>query len=161
MHPTKLCSLALSVCFFFCATCSAQVVAPTIDTTVKTVIVKKDPRFDELAAKQAELNKKALQIIPQRRRGWRIQVANTQNRDEANTVKVEMLRRFPDQKTYLIYYSPNYRVKVGNFLTQKDAMPLRKMISKLYPDKGIYIVQDDIEYTLPADEEEKELEKEK
>ena len=78
-----------------------------------------------------------------------MQVANTQNRDEANAVKAELLRRFPDEKSYLLYQAPNFRVRIGNFLTQKDAFQLRKMISALYPQKGIYIVPDIIEYTGP------------
>src|SRR5919112_2006595 len=107
-----------------------------------TVIVHKDPRFDAIAAKQAEINKRAFISTPQRVPGFRIQVANTQNRDEANEIKAELLRRFPDQKSYLLYQAPNFRVRIGNFLAQKDASQLRKMISALYPGKGIYIVPD-------------------
>lgn len=112
-----------------------------------TVIVHKDPRFDELAAKQTEINKRSYISTPQRVRGFRIQAANTQNRDQANAIKAELLRRFPDEKSYLLYQAPNFRVRIGNFLTQKDAFQLRKMISALYPDKGIYIVPDIVEYT--------------
>jgi hypothetical protein len=119
-----------------------------------SVVVNKDPRLDMLSAKQAEINKKAARLnsagyYP----GFRIQVANTQNRDEANTVKAEMLRRFPDQKVYLLYQAPYFRVRVGNFFTQKEGAALRKMIMKLYPNKGIFFVQDRIEYTPPAEEE--------
>lgn len=117
-----------------------------------TVIVHKDPRFDELAAMQAEINKKAYLSTSHHVRGFRIQAANTQNRDEANDVKAELLRRFPDQKSYLLYQSPNFRVRIGNFLTQKDAFQLRKMISALYPGKGIYIVPDIVEHTPSEDE---------
>jgi len=114
------------------------------------VTVHKDPRFDELSAAQAEINRKAFISGPHRRSGFRVQVANTQNRDEANAVKAELLRRFPDEKSYLLYQAPNFRVRIGNFLTQKDAFQLRKMISALYPQKGIYIVPDVIEYTGSA-----------
>jgi len=118
--------------------------------SVSTVIVHKDSRFDTLAAMQAEINKKAYLSTSHYVRGFRIQAANTQNRDEANAIKAELLRRFPDQKSYLLYQSPNFRVRIGNFLTQKDANPLRKMISALYPGKGIYIVPDIVEHTPSA-----------
>ena len=121
------------------------------DTT--TVVVHRDPRFDELSAKQAEINKRAYITGPHRVSGFRIQAANTQNRDEANAVKAELLRRFPDQKSYLLYQAPNFRVRIGNFLTQKDAFQLRKMISALYPQRGIYIVPDIVEYTPQEDDE--------
>jgi hypothetical protein len=119
-----------------------------------SVIVNKDLRLDLLAAKQAEINKKAAILnraghYP----GFRIQVANTQNRDEANTIKAEMLRRFPDQKTYLLYQAPYFRVRVGNFLSIKEGASLRKMIMALYPNKGIFFVRDTIEYTPPEEEE--------
>lgn len=143
--------LLIAVIFLFVAGYSnAQNIEVGRDTGA-TVIVHKDPRFDELAAKQAEINKRSQQFIPKRVQGWRIQAANTQNRDEANSVKAELLRRFPDQKTYLMYQSPNFRVRIGDFLTQKEAMSLRKMISALYPGNGIYIVSDVIEYTPPPD----------
>ncbi len=120
--------------------------------SLSTVIVHKDPRFDELAAMQTEINKKAYLSTSRFIRGFRIQAANTQNRDEANAIKAELLRRFPDQKSYLLYQSPNFRVRIGNFLTQKDAFQLRKMISALYPGKGIYIVPDIIEHTPSEDD---------
>jgi hypothetical protein len=122
--------------------------------SINTVTVHADPRFDELAAKQAEINRRAQKMLPKRVQGWRIQAANTQNRDEANAVKAEMLRRFPEHKAYLLYQSPNFRVRVGDFLTQKDAFRLRKMISALYPGKGIYIVPDVVEIAPQLEEEE-------
>jgi hypothetical protein len=121
--------------------------------SIATVVVHKDPKFDQLAAMQAEINKKSFLNTSHFVRGFRIQAANTQNRDEANAVKAELLRRFPDQKSYLLYQSPNFRVRIGNFLTQKDAFQLRKMISALYPGKGIYIVPDIIEHVPSQDEE--------
>ena len=86
-------------------------------------------------------------------RGYRIQVYNANNRNEANNVKSELLRRFPEHKSYLLYQSPNFRVRIGNFLTQKEAMELRKIITSMYPNRGIYIVPDLIEYTPPEDED--------
>lgn len=121
--------------------------------SVATVVVHKDPRFSQLAAMQAEINKKSYMTRSHYVRGFRIQVVNTQNRDEANAVKAELLRRFPDQKSYLLYKAPSFRVRIGNFITQKDAFQLRKMIAALYPGKGIYIVADIIEHIPSPDEE--------
>lgn len=113
--------------------------------SVASVLVHKDARFDELAFRQSEINRRAQALLPKWIQGWRIQVSNTQNRDEANTIKSEMLRRYPDQKSYLLYKAPNFIVRVGDFLIQKDAFKLRKQIAGLYPGKGIYIVPDVIE----------------
>ena len=147
--------LFLIISFFSLSTLSAQNVEIGHDSGA-TVIVHKDPRFDELAARQAEINKRSQRSGPRRVSGFRIQAANTQNRDEANAVKAELLRRFPDEKTYLLYQAPSFRVRIGNFLTQRDAASLRKMISALYPGKGIYVVPDTVEYTPPGEEEDPE-----
>jgi hypothetical protein len=118
-----------------------------------SVVIKKDSRIDILATKQAEVNKLTRRMSSSGNiRGYRIQVISTQNRDQANSIKAEMLRRFPDQGAYMLYQSPNFRVRVGNFLTQKDAQDMRKDIAALYPGRGIYIVPDLIEY-VPAEDE--------
>ncbi len=118
------------------------------------ITVIKDPRFDVLAAKQAEINKNAQKYIVKRVKGWRIQAVNSQSRDEANLVKADLLKRYPEEKTYLLYQAPNFRVRIGNFLKQSDAFPLRKLLSALYPNRGIYIVPDIIEVAPPPDDEE-------
>src|SRR5215216_473434 len=109
--------LFILISLFIIGGASSQEIIPRADT-FETVIVRKDPRFDELAARQAELNKQYFIKTPRRVPGFRIQAANTQNRDEANAVKAELLRRFPDEKSYLLYQAPNFRVLIGNFLTQ-------------------------------------------
>lgn len=125
----------------------------TVASGFSAVIVHKDPRFDELAAKQADLNKQYYIRTPRRMSGFRIQAANTQNREMANAIKAELLRRFPEEKSYLLYQAPSFRVRIGNFQKQSDAFRLRKQIAALYPDHGIYIVPDTIEYIPQLDDE--------
>ena len=139
------------LCFFFFLVTNAQKVELGRDGN-NSVVVHKDSRFDELADKQSDINHRAQTLLPKWIRGWRIQAANTQNRDEANAVKSEMLRRYPEQKSYLLYQAPSFRVRVGDFSTQKDAFKLRKEIAALYPGKGIYIVPDMVEI-IPQPEE--------
>lgn len=139
--------------FSFFVICAVATHAQAVSRdSFSAVIVHKDPRFDEMAAKQVEINKKSYLSTSHYVRGFRVQASNTQNRDEANEVKAELLRRFPDQKSYLLYQAPSFRVRIGNFLTQKDASQLRKLVSALYPQKGVYIVPDIIEYTPTSDE---------
>lgn len=128
-----------------------------ITESVGNIAVKKDSRLDVLAAKQAEINKKAVFLNITHANGFRIQVINSSNRDEANTVKAEMLRRFPEQKTYLLYKAPNFKVRVGNFLTQREAEPIRKMIAALYPTRSIYLIAERVEFR-PIDEESFDIE---
>lgn len=128
-----------------------------ITDSVGNIAVRKDIRLDVLAAKQAEINKKAVFLNITHANGYRIQVINSSNRDEANSIKAEMLRRFPEQKTYLLYKAPNFKVRVGNFLTQREAEPIRKMIAALYPGRSIYLIAERVEFR-PIDEESFDIE---
>lgn len=118
-----------------------------------SVIVKKDPRLDLLTAKQAQINKRtAMMTSNGQYKGYRIQVISTTNRDQAFKIKTELLGRFPDQKSYTSYQSPLFKVRIGNFLKKEDAEQFRKTLNRFYP-KGVYVVEDIIEYTFVEDEE--------
>ena len=62
-----------------------------------------------------------------------------------------MLSRFNDQKAYLTYHSPYFKVRVGNFIKKEDAEKFRQQLNKYYP-QGVYVVEDAIEYTLNQEE---------
>ena len=128
-----------------------------VTDSIGSVTVRKDIRLDILAEKQAEINRKAVMMNVTHASGYRIQVINTSSRDDANAVKAEMLRRFPEQKTYLLYKAPNFKVRVGNFLTQREAEPTRKMIAALYPNRSIYLIAERVEFR-PIDEESFDIE---
>lgn len=121
-----------------------------------TVIVRKDARLDVLTSKQTQINKHAsLLTSTGQYKGYRIQVVSTTNREQAFKIKGELLARFPDQKSYALFQSPNFKVRIGNFLKKADAEKFRAQINKLYPT-GVFIVEDAIEYT-PTREEEDQL----
>jgi len=118
-----------------------------------TIIVRKDARLDVLTQKQIAMNKRlAMMTSNGQYKGFRIQVISTSSREEAIKVKTDLLTGFPDQKTYLIFQSPNFRVRIGNFLKREDAENFRKQLVDLYPQGG-YIVEDAIDYA-PKNEEE-------
>ncbi|MBA4196373.1 MAG: sporulation protein [Chitinophaga sp.] len=118
-----------------------------------TIIIHKDPRLDLLSAKQALLNKRASMITSAGMyKGFRLQVISTNSRDEAIRIKTDLLVKFPDQKVYLTFQSPSFKVRIGNFLKKDDAENFRNILSKYYPS-GVYVVADAIEYS-PKEEEE-------
>ena len=119
-----------------------------------TIIVYKDARLDILTSKQAQINKRASQLTSSGQyKGFRIQVVSTTNRDLAFKLKADLLARFPDQKTYTLFQSPNFKVRIGNFIKKADAEKFRMQINKLFP-AGVFIVEDAIEYTPTKEEEE-------
>lgn len=118
-----------------------------------TVVVKKDPRLDVLSIKQMQANQRsAMMTLNGLYRGYRIQVISTPRRDDAFRKRSELLYRFPDQKVYVVFQSPNFKVRIGNFLKKEEAEKFKAQLNKIYP-QGVYIVEDGIEYTLKEDED--------
>jgi hypothetical protein len=114
--------------------------------TKDTVIVRKDPRLDILTAKQAYINKRSSMMTSSGLyKGFRIQVLSTQSRGEAFKMKTDLLTRFPEEKTYLMFQSPNYKVRLGNYLKRSDAEKIRQQLSNIL-GRGTYIVEDAVEY---------------
>ena len=92
----------------------------------KSPYVKRDPRVDKLVDKQIELNKQALRVRTTLEPGFRILVISTNKRDLAIDAKSRLLKMYPDQKSYLFYQSPNFKVQFGNFKTMKEAELVKK-----------------------------------
>lgn len=118
-----------------------------------TIVVKKDPRLDILSTKQLQANQRSAMMTPNGLyKGFRIQVISTNRRDDAFAMKADLLAKFPDQKVYMVFQSPNFKVRIGNFLRRDDAEKFKAQLNKLYP-QGVYIVEEGIEYVLKEDED--------
>jgi hypothetical protein len=65
--------------------------------------------------------------------------------------KANLLTQFPEHKTYVMFQSPYFKVRFGNFIKRADAEKMRKIMQKLFP-QGVYVVEDAVEYT-PINEE--------
>ncbi|SFQ42292.1 SPOR domain-containing protein [Parafilimonas terrae] len=117
-----------------------------------TIIVHKDARVDVLAEKQAAINKMTSNMTADGLfKGYRLQVLNTRSRDDAFKLKAALLENFPDQKVYVLYQSPYFKVRIGNFVQRTDAEDFRKQLSA-YISNPAYIVDDIIEYIPQAGE---------
>jgi hypothetical protein len=112
-----------------------------------TVVVTKDPRIDQLVKKQIEINEVSTRESRRFVQGYRIQVANSPDREKVLAAKTKVFEQFPDWKPYLLYQSPNYKLRVGNFKTQEEAQDAVKQLSRFFPS-GLYIIQDVIELKL-------------
>jgi hypothetical protein len=133
------------VLFIFSAgLCSAQ--------SVDTIVVHKDPRIDVLAEKQIAINKVASKMSSNGLfRGYRLQVLNTRSRDDAFKTKAMLLENFPDEKVYVLYQSPYFKVRIGNFITRGDAEDFKNQLSAYYTQPA-YVIEDLIEYIPKADD---------
>lgn len=76
--------------------------------------------------------------------GWRIQIFSGvgQERETAFSIRDDLKERFPDQRVYVKYQAPDFRVRIGNFRTNYEAVHLYKQCLKIYP--YCYLVKDQI-----------------
>ena len=118
----------------------------------QTVSIAKDPRLDMLLKKQAELNKEVDKLNNKTGPGYRIMVINTNDRIKALEVKSRMMSDFPEEKSYLVYQSPYFKIMIGNFRTRQEAEPFQKKILEIYPT-GVIIVPATVEYKPEKEEE--------
>ena len=109
-----------------------------------SVIVHKDPRIDALVNKQSTINIAAKKAAGRTMRGYRLMIVNTNSRDEAIAAKTKIYTHFPDQKAYLTYQSPFFKLKAGNYQTREEAKRYQSMMNALFP-KGVFIISDIIE----------------
>ena len=119
---------------------SAQMVTDTISNAVYVV---KDSRLDLLTKKKAEINKKAADS-KKPNKGYRIQVLNTTDRNQALSAKSKLLSTYPEHKTYLMYQAPYFKIRIGNFTDKTDANDLKKQLTRMFP-AGVFVIPSDIE----------------
>lgn len=105
----------------------------------KSPYVKRDPRVDKLVDKQIELNKQALRVRTTLEPGFRILVISTNKRDLAIDAKSRLLKIYPDQKSYLFYQSPYFKLQFGNFKTMKEAEMMKKELVLKFGENLIII----------------------
>jgi len=69
--------------------------------------------------------------------GYRIQLLATKDENLANEMKKQAILKFQD-KVYLIFESPYYRIRVGDCISEKDAKVLREeAVKKGFTDAWI------------------------
>ena len=82
--------------------------------------------------------------------GYRVQVfsSNTQRTAKSQAYKIEKELRevFPDHMIYVTYSAPFWKVRIGDFRSQKDAQELRSEIIKAFPSlrSETYTVRDHV-----------------
>ena len=125
--------------------------AQTVSVDTSSVIVHKDQRLDVMVKKQAEINLALKKANARTMKGFRLLVINTNKRDDAIAAKSKIYQSFPELKSYLIYQSPYFKLKAGNFKTRDEALQYQKFLSPYFP-KGVFVIMDIIEVTPEKEE---------
>ncbi|MFM9944167.1 MAG: SPOR domain-containing protein [Bacteroidia bacterium] len=91
--------------------------------------------------KAAEAKPDTLQVA-----GYRVQVFFSNEKKKAEAMRDKVIKLYPEyaKEVYLPYQSPNYKVRVGNFIKEADAKALEKLLSKNF--ENVFIVRDKVRY---------------
>jgi hypothetical protein len=74
--------------------------------------------------------------------GYRVQIF-TGKKDDAYNLKSRFLAKYPDYEVHIRFISPDFYVRVGDCRSRSEAIKLKFIIQKEYPDP--FIVEDLIE----------------
>lgn len=74
--------------------------------------------------------------------GYRILAYNGSERQTVMNLRKSIIARVPDERDYLTYQQPNFRLKVGDFFSRIEAQQVLNKIADLIPNAQI--VQDQI-----------------
>lgn len=76
--------------------------------------------------------------------GYRVQIyssnASRKAKETATQWKKELETAFPNQKTYLVYQAPFWKVRVGDFTHYAEAVHFSKELAKKYPKEAGEII---------------------
>lgn len=78
--------------------------------------------------------------------GYQLQVLNTTDRTEAINAKSLLLTKYPNQKTFLLFQNPYYKIRFGNFLTETEAVNYQKKIESYFAN--VFVIPVKIEIKL-------------
>ncbi|PKQ60761.1 hypothetical protein BZG02_17990 [Labilibaculum filiforme] len=68
--------------------------------------------------------------------GYRIQIfsGRSTDREKAFKIKKEFQELFPEERAYVVYKAPDFRVSVGNFRSKIESIELYKACLKFFPN---------------------------
>jgi hypothetical protein len=110
----------------------------TEDKWSKHLIINSDSRVDTLIQIQREesIRKGGFD-------GFRVQIFQG-TKDAAYQVKAKFISNYENIKVYVLFQSPDFKVRVGDFRTRSEAIKLKYLIMNEFP--AGYIVEDFINF---------------
>ena len=96
-----------------------------------SVQITGDTKVSDLVDKHIEFNEK-MKTIP----GWRIQIGSfsgVNSKSQAFAKKQQFIDQYPDVPIYLVFEEPNFKVKVGDFVSRLDAYVFLQKVKAAYP----------------------------
>ena len=104
--------------------------------------IESEPRINDLLRQHATQCKKIATTS-----GFRLQLyfgSGEKAHAQAIKIKTEFLSAYPNVKIVLLFKSPDFIVRVGNFRTKSEALKMQKAVLFQYPNA--FIVADEIAF---------------
>jgi hypothetical protein len=139
--------MVLAVFSFFGVIANDTTSAAAAPVASSRMVIKQDSRIDLLNQYLGNTNRKVYSKPHiKKEAGYRLQVVSTNDRTLAYKLKGELMEKFPSEKAYLMFQSPFFKVRFGNFKTKADALEFRDAFLNFMGRDNIYVVKDLIEY---------------
>lgn len=106
------------------------------------VKIYQEDRITGLVLKHIEINQKQNGFM-----GYRVQIyfgSGGEAKKKAGEIKKEIAELYPDVESHIIYESPNFKLRLGDFRTKVEAYKFKKELEDKYP--SAFIVEDLIEF---------------
>jgi len=104
--------------------------------------VRQDPRITDLLIRHNQINQKRNGT-----EGYRLEIffsSESKARERAERVRNEFNLVFPDIASYMLFQTPNFKVRIGDFRNKSEALKIKAHIASKYPNA--FIVKDNIRF---------------
>lgn len=98
------------------------------------LIINADPRIDTLIKISGEESTRKGGID-----GYRVQIYQG-NKETAYQYKARFISRYENIKVNVLFQSPDFKVRVGNFRTRSEALKIKQLIQNDFP--ATFVVED-------------------
>lgn len=111
---------------------------------------KEEKKKEDLTPKKPKRTHTSQQTIENRGVGFRIQAYTDNNAKTAKAAAQKRARdiamKFPQYRSYISYKAPSWRLRIGDFKTQREAQEALRRIKSVYPNfaREMVIVRDRI-----------------
>ncbi|MBA4408200.1 MAG: hypothetical protein C0397_02110 [Odoribacter sp.] len=113
-----------------------------MEELLRKLPVRQDPRITDLLLRHSQIN--------QRKRGtdgFRLEIffsSESRAREQSARVRNEFNLIFPTIPSYLLFQTPNFKVRIGDFRNKSEALKTKAYIASKYPNA--FIVKDFIRF---------------
>jgi len=106
--------------------------AQTAETSIGRLNIISTYEIDRLVRKHIFINEKTVV-----KKGFRIQLKQSSQRDKVMETKAKFLNVFPEMKTYVTYNPPYFKLRTGDFESRFEAFPTYQTILRRFSNASI------------------------